>query len=59
MKGGYLQADTKIGSSSKSDSGTSYGAGLGFGVGVLQLELEVAQTSLENKLTYVNLGIQF
>jgi hypothetical protein len=61
VKGGYLQADfnQKLGSGSKSQGGASYGAGLGFGIGILQLELEYTQTSLDENLAFVSLGIQF
>ena len=57
VKGGFLQEDVKIGSSSDSDSGMSYGAGVGFGIGILQLELEYTQ--VEQDVSFLSLGVQF
>jgi hypothetical protein len=59
VKGGFLQADRKVGSSSKSDSGASYGVGVGLGLGITQIELEYTQTSLDKNISFVSLGIQF
>ena len=57
VKGGYIDREVKVGSTTTKKTGSSYGAGLGFGIGIAQLELELTQ--MEKDAAFVSIGVQF
>ena len=56
-KGGLVNEEVTVGSTSETDSGVSYGIGLGFGIGIAQLELEL--TAIESDIAFLSVGVQF